>query len=111
MFKKFGLALVCLVLVAAGMAAAGFRVERGGSGWPRFIMRSNDDVLEADRAQQRNKVSPPAESASAGLQANRGAGRRSDPIHDGDGHSAKRHGPRRTARTHCTYCTHRTHCT
>jgi outer membrane protein assembly factor BamB len=56
MFKKLGLALFCLVVVATGMVAAGFRVERGGSGWPRFIMRSNDDVLEADRARQRNSV-------------------------------------------------------
>ena len=48
MLKSSGIALVCLVLVAVGMTAAGFRIERGGSGWPRFIVRSNDDVLEAD---------------------------------------------------------------
>ena len=56
MLKKVGLALVCLVVVAVGMTAAGFRVERGGSGWPRFMMRSNDAVLEADRARQRNTI-------------------------------------------------------
>jgi outer membrane protein assembly factor BamB len=53
MFRKLLIALVGVVVVAVGMTAAGFRLERGGSGWPRFIMRSNDDVLEADRAQRR----------------------------------------------------------
>src|SRR5919106_6559341 len=53
MLKKLGLALVCLVLVAVAMAAAGFRIERGGSGWPRAIVRSHDDVLEADRERQK----------------------------------------------------------
>jgi outer membrane protein assembly factor BamB len=53
MLRKLIFALAALLVVAAGMTAAGFRLERGGSGWPRFIMRSNDDVLEADRARQR----------------------------------------------------------
>jgi len=35
-----------------GLMAAGYRFERDGSGWPRFIAHSNDDVLEADRARQ-----------------------------------------------------------
>jgi outer membrane protein assembly factor BamB len=50
------------MVVAAGLAAAGFRIERGGSGWPRFIARSNEAALEANRAQQ--KVMAP-KSASA----------------------------------------------
>ncbi len=41
------------MLVAIGLAAAGFRLDRGGSGWPRFLLHSNDDVLEADRARQK----------------------------------------------------------
>jgi outer membrane protein assembly factor BamB len=47
------IALGC-VIVVSGLAAAGFRIERGGSGWPRFISRSNEAALEADRAQQRS---------------------------------------------------------
>jgi outer membrane protein assembly factor BamB len=54
MLRKLGFVLLLLVLVAAGMIAAGFRLERGGSGWPRFIGHSNDDALEADRARQRD---------------------------------------------------------
>ena len=58
--RKFGLFLVIpFVLVVAGLAAAGFRLQRGGSGWPRFVARSHDAVLEADRAQQR-EMSPPS---------------------------------------------------
>lgn len=61
MLKKLGLALMCLVLVAAAMAAAGFRVERGGSGWPRFIVRSNEAALEADRERQKAIAKPELE--------------------------------------------------
>src|SRR5688572_27466213 len=74
MLKKVLLAIVCLSVVLAGLGAAGFRVERGGSGWPRFIMRSNTGALEADRAQQKRTaasvapdvpVAPTAPIASA----------------------------------------------
>src|SRR5687767_7840629 len=58
MLKRAGLVLVCLVVVAAGMAAAGFRIERGGSGWPRFIVRSNEAALEADRDRQKVIAKP-----------------------------------------------------
>ena len=54
MLRRLGLALLLIVLIAVAMTAAGFRIERGGSGWPRFILRSNDDALEADRAQQKS---------------------------------------------------------
>ena len=50
MFRRFLLVLVGLVVVVAGLAAAGFRLQRGGSGWPRFIVRSNVAELEANRA-------------------------------------------------------------
>jgi outer membrane protein assembly factor BamB len=53
MLKKLILVLVCLLLVAVGMTAAGFRIERGGSGWPRAIVRSNEAALEADRERQK----------------------------------------------------------
>lgn len=56
MLKKAGLVLLGLVSVAVAMAAAGYRVERGGSGWPRFIVHSNEAALEADRAQQKDQV-------------------------------------------------------
>jgi outer membrane protein assembly factor BamB len=69
MVKKFGLAVVCLVLVAVAMTAAGFRIERGGSGWPRFIVRSHDAVLEADRARQKNAASPGVEGQDAAYNA------------------------------------------
>ena len=63
MLRKLGLVALGLILVAAGMTAAGFRIERGGSGWPRFIVHSNEAALEADRAQQKNLA--PGQSASA----------------------------------------------
>jgi len=46
--KPFIVALGC-VIVGAALAAGGFRIERGGSGWPRFITRSNEAALEAVR--------------------------------------------------------------
>ena len=61
MLKKLGLALVCLVLVAIAMIAAGFRIERGGSGWPRSIARSNETALEADRERQKAIANPALE--------------------------------------------------
>lgn len=55
MLKKLLLGVVVLGLAVAGMAAAGYRLERGGSGWPRFVGRPTDRdlILEADRARQR----------------------------------------------------------
>jgi outer membrane protein assembly factor BamB len=51
--RKFALVAVCLFVIVVALGAAGFRLERGGSGWPRFVARSNDAALEADRARQR----------------------------------------------------------
>jgi outer membrane protein assembly factor BamB len=58
MLRKLGFVLLGLVVIVAGMTAVGLRIERGGSGWPRFIARSNDDLLEADRARQRQMAAP-----------------------------------------------------
>ncbi len=63
MLRKVVFVLIAVVLVLGALAAAGYRFERGGSGWPRFIAQSNDDVLEADRARQR-EIAPDA-AASA----------------------------------------------
>ena len=52
MLRKLGFVFVALVLIFMALAGAGFRLERGGSGWPRFIARSNETALEADRARQ-----------------------------------------------------------
>lgn len=74
MFRRLVLLLIAVIVIIVGLAAAGFRIERGGSGWPRFIAHSNDDILEADRARQksldsRNSLgtasSAPAEAAPA----------------------------------------------
>ncbi len=63
MLRKLIFIAAAFVLIAVALTAAGFRIERGGSGWPRFILRSNDDVLEADR--ERQKLSPaPARDVS-----------------------------------------------
>src|SRR5688572_17811354 len=56
MVRNLLLVLCGIVLVVVGFAAAGFRLERGGSGWPGSLRRSNDDVLEADRARQRAEM-------------------------------------------------------
>ena len=53
MLRKCFIFVLGVVIIAAGLGAAGFRIERGGSGWPRFITRSNESALEADRAQQK----------------------------------------------------------
>jgi outer membrane protein assembly factor BamB len=58
MLKKIGFAVLGLVMFGVVFTAAGFRIERGGSGWPRFIVRSNEGALEADRAQQKNATKP-----------------------------------------------------
>ena len=58
MLRKLVFVLMGLVVLVAGFAAAGYRVERGGSGWPKFIVRSNEAALEADRAQQQQAVPP-----------------------------------------------------
>jgi len=60
MLRKLGFLAIPLVLVAAALFAAGYRVQRGGSGWPRFVVRSNAAALEADRAEQREMPSPAA---------------------------------------------------
>jgi outer membrane protein assembly factor BamB len=54
MFRKLVFFLIGLLVLFGGLSAAGFRIERGGSGWPRFVVRSNDAALEADRAQQKS---------------------------------------------------------
>lgn len=61
MLKKLLLGLLVVGLAVAGMAAAGYRLERGGSGWPRFVGRPTDRdlVLEADRARQREIPTAP----------------------------------------------------
>jgi outer membrane protein assembly factor BamB len=51
--RKIVVLLLGIVLIVVGLGAAGFRLERGGSGWPRFVSRSNDAALEASRAEQR----------------------------------------------------------
>ncbi len=53
MLRKLGLVAIVAVLLIAGMVAAGFRLQRAGSGWPGFVSRDNDAILEADRARQR----------------------------------------------------------
>jgi outer membrane protein assembly factor BamB len=60
MLRKVVLALVGLAIVVTVFTAAGFRIERGGSGWPRFLVRSNDAALEADRVRQHALDSPDA---------------------------------------------------
>ena len=61
--RKIAIVAIGLAVVVAGLAAAGFRLQRGGNGWPTFVARSNDDVLEADRALQRE--TRPASSQAA----------------------------------------------
>jgi outer membrane protein assembly factor BamB len=58
MLRKVGFFLAGIAIIGVGLAATGFRVERGGSGWPRFIVRSNEAELEANRAQQRLAQGP-----------------------------------------------------
>ena len=65
MLRKLVLALVCLAIVVTVFAAAGFHIERGGSGWPRFLVRSNDAALEADRVRQHALDSPDAPPADS----------------------------------------------
>lgn len=67
MLRKVVFVLLGLVLVVSGLAAAGFRIERGGSGWPRFIVRSNEAALEADRAQQKEMAAPGLEASTSAL--------------------------------------------
>ncbi len=54
--RKLGIVVLSVMLVVAGLAAAGFRLQRGGNGWPRFIARSQQEALEADRARQRESA-------------------------------------------------------
>ena len=61
--RKVAVLLILVVFVVAGLAAAGFRLQRGGSGWPRFVVRSNDAALEANRAQQRAAETAASSSA------------------------------------------------
>ena len=61
--RKLGIVVLSLMLVVAGLAAAGFRLQRGGNGWPRFIARSQEEALEADRARQRESASAFAPTA------------------------------------------------
>ena len=65
MWRKVVFVLIALVLVLGGLVMTGFRLERGGNGWPRFIAQSNDDVLEADRARQHGTAPDSAAPASA----------------------------------------------
>ena len=71
MLKKVLLAFLAISVVLVGLGVAGFRVERAGSGWPRFIARSNDDVLEADRARQKSTAAPTFAPASQGAPADK----------------------------------------
>lgn len=59
MLKKVGFVLAGIAVLVAVMAMAGFRVQRGGSGWPRFVSRSNDAALEESREQQKAVSSAP----------------------------------------------------
>ena len=55
-------------VVAHRPAAAGFRIERGGSGWPRFIVRSNDGSARGgSRTAAECDRSPGLEAQSPGL--------------------------------------------
>jgi outer membrane protein assembly factor BamB len=54
MLKKLALIVFALVLVGVAMTLAGYRLAVDGSGtMPRFLRRSNADVLEEHRARQR----------------------------------------------------------
>jgi outer membrane protein assembly factor BamB len=64
MLRKLGFVFLGLVLIFGALTAAGFRLERGGSGWPRFIARSNQTALEADRARQHALASRPEAPAA-----------------------------------------------
>jgi len=61
--RKFAVLFLALVLVVAALAAAGVRLQRGGSGWPRFVVWSNDAALEADRARQREMIAAASQAA------------------------------------------------
>ena len=67
MVKKLLLGFFVVVLAVVGMAAAGYRLERGGSGWPRFVGRPTDRdlILEADRARHREVPAPSAAALPA----------------------------------------------
>lgn len=71
MLKKLTIGMACVVLIGAGLAVAGFRVARSGSGWPRFLYRIDYAALEADRARQQQQggsasaVAPISSQASA----------------------------------------------
>ena len=73
MAKKVVLAFVCLSVILVGLGAAGFRVERAGSGWPRFIVRSNESVLEADRAQHKDATDTSGATGATGAIGTTGA--------------------------------------
>jgi outer membrane protein assembly factor BamB len=53
MLKKLAIAVICVMLVGAGLYLAGFRVALDGGLKPRFLVRDNYSELEADRARQR----------------------------------------------------------
>lgn len=71
MLRKLGFVLLALVLIVIALVAGGFHLERGGSGWPRSLARSNETALEVDRARQRalasqsTSVDEPIASSSA----------------------------------------------
>ena len=69
--RKLAILAAGFAVVVAILMASGFRLQRGGSGWPAFVARTNDDALEADRAQQRevNAASSPAAAFPAAAAA------------------------------------------
>jgi outer membrane protein assembly factor BamB len=71
--RKLAVFFIAVTLIVVGLTAAGFRLERGGSGWPRFVARSNDAALEADRARQREMSSALQNAATEAAPAAPGA--------------------------------------
>ena len=64
MLRMLSIAVVGLVILAAGLYSSGYRLERDGSGkLPRFVTKPDYDTLEADRARQRQ--TPEADSITA----------------------------------------------
>ena len=54
MLRKAFIVVFGLIVIAAGLFASGYRLALDGSGkMPRFLNRSHDEALEADRARQR----------------------------------------------------------
>ena len=66
MVKKLGFVFVGLVLVAAGLFAAGYRLALDGSGKvPRFVTKQDYAALETDRARQQQSAPLPPSASEA----------------------------------------------